>query len=201
MSQRALHAMNRFGLGRRGGEALPGDVESWLAGQLEGADPALGLAASSLAEGLVAWREDLKRGDDGINRSRAIMAADTATWLGYAALTEVPFRERLVWFWANHFTVSLRRGGVAAVANAYLREAIRPHVTGRFVDMLGAVMRHPAMLFYLDNAQSVGPDSAAVWRSGRGGLNENLGRECLELHTVTPAGGIRRPTWWRWRMC
>ena len=189
MNGRAIHAMNRFGLGRRGGEALPGDVESWLARQLEGADPALGLAASSLAEGLVAWRDDLARGNDGINRSRAIMAADTATWLGYAAVTEVPFRERLVWFWANHFTVSLRRGGVSAVANAYLREAIRPHVTGRFVDMLGAVMRHPAMLMYLDNAQSVGPDSLTVRRNGRGGLNENLGRECLELHTVTPAGG------------
>ena len=150
MSQRAIHAMNRFGLGRRGDEALPGNVEAWLAGQLEGADPALALPASTVAEGLVAWREDLKRGNDGINQSQAIMAADTATWLGYAAVTEMPFRERLVWFWANHFTVSLRRGGVAAVANAYVREAIRPHVTGRFVDMLGAVMRHPAMLFYLD---------------------------------------------------
>ncbi len=54
--------------------------------------------------------------------------------------------------------------------------------------MLVAVMRHPAMLLYLDNAQSVGPDSAAGQRSGRG-LNENLARECLELHTVTPAAG------------
>ena len=189
MTARNIHALNRFGLGRRGSEPLPDTPESWLAAQLEGPDPALALPARSLADGLVAWREDLKRGNDGVNAARAIMQADTATLLDHAATTDQPFRERLVWFWANHFTVSLRRGSVVAVANAYLREAIRPHVTGRFADMLGAVIRHPAMLFYLDNAQSIGPDSAAVRRAGRGGLNENLARECLELHTVTPASG------------
>ena len=196
MSADAVHAMNRFGLGRRGSEALPGDARAWLAGQLEGPDPALALPASTLAEGLLAWRQDLARGNDGIQASRAIMAADTAARLDYAVTTGHGFRERVVWFWANHFTVSLRRGGVVAVANAYLREAIRPHVTGRFVDMLGAVMRHPAMLLYLDNAQSAGPDSLAARRFVSGaarpvavGLNENLGRECLELHTVTPAAG------------
>jgi uncharacterized protein (DUF1800 family) len=69
-----------------------------------------------------------------------------------------------------------------------VEEAIRPHVTGRFADMLLAVMRHPAMLLYLDNAGSVSPHSPAGQRGGRG-LNENLARECLELHTVTPAAG------------
>ena len=78
-----------------------------------------------------------------------------ASW---ALVTPAPFRERLGWFWANHFTVSIRGGGVAATAGAYLREAIRPHVTGKFADMLSAVMHHPTMLVYLDNAQSVGPD-------------------------------------------
>ncbi|MCC6718938.1 MAG: DUF1800 domain-containing protein [Acetobacteraceae bacterium] len=189
MSVRAIHAMNRFGLGRRGDEAPPGDPAAWLAAQLEGPDPALALPARTLAEGLVAWRDDLRRGNDGISAARGILREDTATLLDHAATTAAPFRERLVWFWANHFTVSIRRGGVAAVANAYLREAIRPHVTGRFADMLGAVMRHPAMLYYLDNAQSIGPDSVAARASGRGGLNENLARECLELHTVTPAAG------------
>ncbi len=195
MSQRGLHAMNRFGLGRRGGEPLPGDAQSWLAAQLEGADPALALAARDTAEGLVAWREDLRRGNDGVQASRAIMQEDTATLLDHAATTDRPFRERLVWFWANHFTVSLRRGAVVPVANAYLREAIRPHVTGRFADMLGAVLRHPAMIQYLDNTQSAGPDSPAALRGtgaaqgARMGLNENLARECLELHTVSPAAG------------
>jgi uncharacterized protein (DUF1800 family) len=93
-----------------------------------------------------------------------------------------------VWFWSNHFTISLRRGQCAALAGAFVEEAIRPHVTGRFVDMLLAVMRHPAMLLYLDNAGSVGPDSRAGQRGGRG-LNENLARECLELHTVSPTAG------------
>jgi uncharacterized protein (DUF1800 family) len=93
-----------------------------------------------------------------------------------------------VWFWTNHFTISLRRGQCAGVAGAFVEEAIRPHVTGRFADMLLAVMHHPAMLLYLDNVGSVGRDSPAGQRSKRG-LNENLARECLELHTISPAAG------------
>jgi uncharacterized protein (DUF1800 family) len=93
-----------------------------------------------------------------------------------------------VWFWANHFTVSLRRGEVAPVIIPFIREAIRPYVTARFVDMLFAVMKHPAMLMYLDNASSVGPDSQDGLRGHRG-LNENLARESLELHTVSPEAG------------
>lgn len=108
--------------------------------------------------------------------------------IAQAITTPTPFRERLVWFWTNHFTISLRHFGCAAVAGAFVQEAIRPHVTGRFQDMLLAVMRHPAMLIYLDNAQSVGPDSIVGLLSHRG-LNENLARECMELHTVTPASG------------
>lgn len=192
MSGRALHAMGRFGLGRRGGEALPADPQAWLAAQLEGADPALALPARSTAEGLAAWREDLRRRNDGISQSRTVFQEDVGQLLDYVAVTDVPFRERLAWFWANHFTVSQRRGSVVALANAFLREAIRPHVTGRFVDMLGAAMRHPAMLMYLDNTQSAGPRSAAAEAAPvarRVGLNENLARECLELHTVTPAAG------------
>ncbi|MBV9653456.1 MAG: DUF1800 domain-containing protein, partial [Acetobacteraceae bacterium] len=99
-----------------------------------------------------------------------------------------PFRERLVWFWANHFTVSVRGGPTAALAGAFVQEAIRPHVTGHFADMLLAAVRHPAMLLYLNNAGSVGPDSPAGLRTGRG-LNENLARECLELHTVGASAG------------
>ena len=113
---------------------------------------------------------------------------DAAAQLGNALTTPSPFRERLVWFWTNHFTVSLRRGDCAALVGAFVEEAIRPHVTGRFVDMLLAVMRHPAMLLYLDNVASAGPNSPAGQR-GKRGLNENLARECLELHTVSPAAG------------
>ena len=117
-----------------------------------------------------------------------LFRATTSAAFDTLLTTAAPFRERLCWFWLNHFTVSTRAGQVAALAGAYLRDAIRPHVTGRFADMLGAVMQHPAMLAYLDNAGSVGPDSPAGKRQNRG-LNENLARECLELHTITQAAG------------
>jgi uncharacterized protein (DUF1800 family) len=96
---------------------------------------------------------------------------------------EIGFAERLAWFWSNHFCVSADKGGVRPICGAYEREAIRPHVLGRFGDMLLAVEQHPAMLIYLDNARSIGPDSIAGLRQKRG-LNENLAREILELHTL-----------------
>ncbi|MDX8477039.1 DUF1800 family protein [Mesorhizobium sp. VK24D] len=106
------------------------------------------------------------------------------------ALAAAPgFIERLVGFWSNHFCVSVAKGQlVRACAGAFEREAIRPFVLGRFADMLLAVEHHPAMLFYLDNQQSIGPDSRAGKRRGRG-LNENLAREILELHTLGVGSG------------
>ena len=104
--------------------------------------------------------------------------------LNVACAAEIGLTERLVWFWSNHFCVSAAKGGVVlALAGAYEREAIRPHVLGRFADMLLAVETHPAMLLYLDNARSVGPDSTAGHNGGKG-LNENLAREIMELHTL-----------------
>src|SRR5262252_798402 len=106
-----------------------------------------------------------------------------------AVQAPVGFVERLVHFWSNHFCVSAAKGGfVRACAGSFEREAIRPHVLGRFTDMLKAVESHPAMLFYLDNAQSFGPQSPAGQRRQRG-LNENLAREILELHTLGVNGG------------
>lgn len=105
-----------------------------------------------------------------------------------AVLTNTPFAERLVHFWSNHFTVSAKRPILAGLAGAYEREAIRPHINGRFADMLQAVVRHPAMILYLDNVLSIGPNSAMGERAGRG-MNENLAREILELHTLGVDGG------------
>jgi uncharacterized protein (DUF1800 family) len=97
---------------------------------------------------------------------------------------EIGFVERWVWFWSNHFCVSADKGQpVRSLCGAFEREAIRPHVLGHFADMLLAVESHPAMLFYLDNVRSVGPESVAGVNR-RVGLNENLAREILELHTV-----------------
>ncbi|SFN76467.1 Uncharacterized conserved protein, DUF1800 family [Mesorhizobium sp. NFR06] len=106
------------------------------------------------------------------------------------ALAATPgFVERLVGFWSNHFCVSAAKAPVVrACAGAFEREAIRPFVLGRFADMLLAVEHHPAMLFFLDNQQSIGPDSRAGKKRGRG-LNENLAREILELHTLGVGSG------------
>ena len=107
-----------------------------------------------------------------------------------AVMSETPFVERLVHFWSNHFAVSADKVTMVGLAGAFEFDAIRPHVLGRFRDMLHAVERHPAMLLYLDQAQSVGPGSmAAQLIARRGGprqigLNENLAREILELHTL-----------------
>jgi uncharacterized protein (DUF1800 family) len=113
--------------------------------------------------------------------AEARLAAAKAAPLGYV--------ERLVAFWSNHFCVSASKNDeVRGLAGAFEREAIRPHVLGRFADMLKAVERHPAMLHYLDNVQSVGPTSPAG-RNSKRGLNENLAREILELHTLGVDGG------------
>jgi uncharacterized protein (DUF1800 family) len=103
--------------------------------------------------------------------------------LGAALDAQIGFAERLAWFWSNHFCVSADKGQVRPIAGAYEREAIRANLRGRFADMLIAVETHPAMLMYLDNAGSIGPNSVAGKNSGRG-LNENLAREILELHTL-----------------
>ncbi len=114
-----------------------------------------------------------------------------------AARSDTPLAERLVRFWSNHFAVSVDKGPARLYAAPMEREAIRPHLNGRFYDMLLAVEQHPAMLRYLDQAQSVGPDSPLAERVDRRlarradgqparklGLNENLAREVMELHTL-----------------
>ncbi|MEE9330077.1 MAG: DUF1800 domain-containing protein [Parvularculaceae bacterium] len=99
------------------------------------------------------------------------------------------FRERLVWFWSNHFTVSAQgKPLVEMIVGAFEREAIRANLHGSFSDLLLAVTRHPAMQLYLDNAVSVGPNST-IGKRRQKGLNENLAREILELHTLGVGSG------------
>lgn len=193
MDATTAQALIRFGLGHRPSEARPSDPKAWLREQIRAPDPAQFPGLPSSGEGLIALREyRAARRADPTNASRdqlrELFRADAAAQLANAIEAAAPFRERLVWFWENHFTVSRRAGGVAPIAGAFVREAIRPNVTGRFADLLLAVMRHPAMLIYLNNVQSIGPNSPAGIRQGRG-LNENLARECLELHTVGADAG------------
>jgi uncharacterized protein (DUF1800 family) len=111
---------------------------------------------------------------------RQVFLNEAKAHLSAATNSEVGLVERLVWFWSNHFCVSFDS---SIMAGAYEREAIRPHVLGRFADMLLAAESHPAMLIYLNNEDSIGPNSVAGINRDRG-LNENLAREILELHTL-----------------
>jgi uncharacterized protein (DUF1800 family) len=111
---------------------------------------------------------------------RQIFLNEARARVDAAIKADIGFVERLVWFWSNHFCVN---ADSTVMAGGYEREAIRPHVLGRFADMLLAAEGHPAMLLYLDNAQSMGPNSVAGINRDKG-LNENLAREILELHTL-----------------
>lgn len=119
---------------------------------------------------------------------RTPLSLEVAAAIGAARAPGAAFPERLVQHWANHFTVSAVKGKVGWSVGPYVREAIRPNILGTFGTMLQATTLHPAMIFYLDNDVSVGPNSP-VGRRKRSGLNENLGREILELHTLGAEGG------------
>ena len=145
MDNNAAQALIRFGFGRRGSEPVPEDPSAWLLGQLSGADS--GPPGPSMADGFAALVQDrANRGTDAPKLVGPLFKAEVDALVAQALTTPTPFRERLVWFWANHFTISLRGGRTAAVGGDYIRAAIRPNVTGKFSDMLLAVMRHPAML-------------------------------------------------------
>ncbi|MBL8324832.1 MAG: DUF1800 domain-containing protein [Rubrivivax sp.] len=139
---------------------------------------------------------------------RSIVQADVRARLVTAATSSKPFTERLAWFWCNHFTVSMAKASARGIVGAFEREAIRPHIGGSFEALLKAATRHAGMLRYLDNDQSAGPQSAVVRRLARRrasgddsaprltGLNENLAREVLELHTLGAAQGGRAYGGW-----
>jgi uncharacterized protein (DUF1800 family) len=117
---------------------------------------------------------------------RPIYLEEARIRIAAALGTEIGFVERLVWFWSNHFCVSADK--IRSMSGAYEREAVRPHVLGRFADLLLATEGHPAMLFYLDQTISMGANSTAGINRTRG-LNENLAREILELHTLGVRSG------------
>jgi uncharacterized protein (DUF1800 family) len=108
-----------------------------------------------------------------------------------ALSTPTPFAERLVHFWSNHFAISAEKQEVRPITGLFEFEAIRPHIMGTFADLWMAVLRHPAMLLYLDQAQSIGPNSeiAQMAKRRKLGLNENLAREAMELHSLGVRSG------------
>ncbi len=223
-------ALNRFGLGARPDEPLPARPQAWLLGQLDKFTPRTPAIAATpdSAEAAARFRQYLAQRKPGQNAATAPAADPQANIrqqlrrmyresygqhvrarVQEALITPAPFPERLVHFWANHFAVSADKLATIGLAGTLEFEAIRPHILGRFEDMLLAVARHPAMMLYLDQAQSIGPGSrlaqAAARRQRRRqpprlqpprrqpprqlGLNENLAREILELHTLGAGSG------------
>jgi len=207
-SASAAVAAHRFGLGEPDLAAAGTDPRGWLLAQIGPADVARGegllgtaQAVEHVREEQRARREARREGADKVAAHyREVILADARSRLLTAATTARPFAERLHWFWANHFTVSLAKGATRGLVGAFERDAIRPHIAGSFEQLLWSSTTHPAMLRYLDNQLSAGPHSQAVARIARRaqamqegpritGLNENLAREVLELHTLGVNGG------------
>jgi len=215
MTLDAVVAANRFGLGARPGELdrARGDARAWLQQQLVGTRPVpqeIGRlpASATIFETYSELRRDRKEAKADSAAAKRLLGAlrqklapyyldQVAARYRVAVGTQESFRERLVHFWTNHFAVSADKPQVLALAGTLENEAIRPHLAGRFADMLVAVETHPAMILYLDNQASIGPDSQFAQRRNRRapagdrklGINENLAREILELHTLGVDGG------------
>lgn len=204
----AAIAAHRFGLGEPTLASVANDPKAWLQAQIGPADAPQGKDLVGAAQGLALQQQTRQQTDSARDALRASIVADQRSRLATAALTQRPFAERLALFWSNHFTVSLAKGSTRGLVGAFEREAIRPRIAGRFVDLLQASTTHPAMLRYLDNHLSAGPQSRVVQRLARRsrddasaqaprltGLNENLAREVMELHTLgaADAGGAYGP--------
>ncbi|KYG97813.1 DUF1800 family protein [Bradyrhizobium sp. DOA1] len=160
-----------------------------ITGQMADAKPAATTVKPETMQPNVTAPQPARPAPQPLNVIQKTFRAEALARLQRATLAECGFTERLVVFWSNHFCISASKGELARIwAGAFEREAIRPHVLGRFADMLKAVEQHPAMLFFLDNQQSLGPDSRAGQNRKRG-LNENLAREIMELHTLGVGGG------------
>ncbi len=194
----------RFGCGRAPALAAPAGPEAMLAG-LSAPDAMAGRFPIEPFETFLdrmAWRtEKVKerrkaRGTPDFEAIRKelqvqnrIARQDHWRWMAAHLLrrtySETPFRERLEGFWADHFTATGKRGLIRRATSPYTESAIRPHLAGRFEALLFEAVTHPLMVHYLDQERSVGPNSERAQRAnGKVGLNENLAREILELHTL-----------------
>jgi uncharacterized protein (DUF1800 family) len=215
MKNSTVIATNRFGLGARPGDfdAVDRNPQAWLLDQLQGPSRLYpDIRRLPRSSKVLVEIQDLRREEQERKRSesdaptpemvrtyartaRAHFMDQVSARYRSAAASEYPFHERLVHFWSNHFAVSIDQQPLPTIAGLFEQEAIRPNVTGKFADMLIAAEQHPAMILYLNNERSVGPDSVLGRRANRRnqkrniGLNENLAREILELHTLGVDGG------------
>jgi uncharacterized protein (DUF1800 family) len=182
----ALIAFNRFGLGARPGG--PGEI---------GDDPRAALrreinnpnTALINRGNLPGYAEACRASQMGFDAASKNYDRELNARIDKQMSAEVGFVERLVMFWSNHFSMSVNKDDtIFGTMGQWERDVIRPNVLGKFRDMLRGTIRHPAMLAFLDNQDSIGPNSR-IGRDWGVGLNENLGRELMELHTIGSGGG------------
>ena len=203
----AWRALSRFGYGPSpalvDAVRVAGGGQAWVLAQLELAHQSsreqaripqawsdfnapLPLTFSAFAQ----EREARRAGEQGLHFSRDL-ARHAAAWRVAACSQpelENPLLARMTEFWFNHLNVFAGKAAVRPFVGHYALHVARAHALGRFEDLLLASASHPAMLFYLDQAQSVAEGTASRFGSKRG-LNENYARELLELHTLGVAGG------------
>jgi len=209
-------ASNRFGFGARPGDLIRigNKPKQWLLSQIRSPQPLspkAGKVTSSKAviQVIIAFhdnkRSQRQNGKDkvkdvadvkNIRKAMRPIYMDHVMARSIQAIeSNTPFYERLVHFWSNHFAVSADKPQMFGLVGTLEFESIRTNITGYFVDMLLAVEKHPAMLTYLDNIQSIGPNSMMAKHTGKRkinrkfDINENLSREILELHTLGVSGG------------
>ncbi|NNU16450.1 DUF1800 domain-containing protein [Parvularcula sp. ZS-1/3] len=191
-SRDAFIAAHRFGLGPKSGELerIAPDPKGWLSAQVGKTGVPGDVEASMPSEKITRTLAGAASPDR--QKTRRILReqaqSEVNAMLAHRIGSENPFAERMVLFWINHFNVSASRGLTTALQPSYEREAIRPHVSGRFADLLYAVLTHPAMIEYLDNNNSLGPNSPVGQRRPVK-INENLARETLELYSLGVNGG------------
>ncbi|MGI9390929.1 MAG: DUF1800 family protein, partial [Boseongicola sp.] len=197
MVRRNTIAAIRYGYGLRPGEIQSSNLKTLRdgIGRIDDAERRFPvILLESRATLMVERREAQKAAKDGnsdseaakkqaVRKVRMQAAADIKVTFQRAIESRAGFRQRLIAFWTDHFTVAANSPTLSVLVPDLIENAIRPDVAGKFGDMLVAVTTHPAMLIYLNQVQSVGPSSRAGKRRGRG-LNENLAREVLELHTL-----------------
>jgi uncharacterized protein (DUF1800 family) len=196
MAQDPTTIAYRFGYGLPLPQDAPTDVAAMLAAlgrpdAMALRHPGLGFAAALPILREVQSTRKMQKGDTAKKPlyRKALLASDRVALAnahaGIAQALDAPdgFRERLVRFWTDHFSTTAKNRQLRLLPGTLIEDAIRPHVTARFADMLKAVTLHPAMLVYLDQVLSIGPTSRAGRKQNKG-LNENLARELMELHTL-----------------
>lgn len=187
MPRRETIAQIRFGYGLGGVGSVTTEVDGLVDQARQAARTKARLSTSERAKVFLAYR-DARKSDNEATRKKARQAlarnsSEDVRSILQNAVTGPGFGERLVQFWADHFTVAAKGPILRVLAPDVVDHAVRPNIAGRFPDMLRAVTLHPGMLVYLNQVQSFGPNSRAGKRTGKG-LNENLAREVLELHTL-----------------